>query len=281
MTKNTKIWLIVATSLILIGVLLFVIVMTLNDWDFKKLTRAGFETRVYDIDEVFEDIRIIGDTTDVIILPSEDGKCRVICDETDNLKHSVEVENGVLTINFTDNRRWFENVMTFGGSTRATVYLPASELGTISIELSTGDISAEGFRANSIDFQVSTGDIIISEAVCRGEIKIGVSTGDTEMNNVKCKSLISDGNTGDVDLEKVIAEECFSIERSTGDVEFEKCDAREIYIETDTGDVEGTFLSQKVFIVNTSTGDVNVPESLTGGKCKITTSTGDVEIRID
>ena len=82
-------------------------------------------------------------------------------------------------------------------------------------------------------------------------------------------------------MNSVIASEKFSIERRTGDVKLDGCDAAEIKILTDTGDVNGSFGSEKIFFVETDTGDVNVPKSLTGGKCEITTDTGDIYITIE
>ena len=81
-------------------------------------------------------------------------------------------------------------------------------------------------------------------------------------------------------MKNVIATERFSIERDTGDVILEGCDAAEIFIETDTGDVRGTLLSEKVFITETDTGRVSVPSSITGGRCEITTDTGNIKINI-
>ena len=71
------------------------------------------------------------------------------------------------------------------------------------------------------------------------------------------------------------------IERSTGDIELNGCDAGEIFIETDTGNVEGTLLSEKVFVVTTDTGDKRVPNTTSGGRCEITTDTGDIYITIE
>ena len=58
------------------------------------------------------------------------------------------------------------------------------------------------------------------------------------------------------------------------------CDAAEIVVKTDTGDVTGTLLTEKVFMVKTDTGDVDVPRSVTGGACEITTDTGDIRVGI-
>jgi len=81
-------------------------------------------------------------------------------------------------------------------------------------------------------------------------------------------------------LKNVNAAEKFSIERSTGDVKFDGCDAAEVFVKTDTGDVTGTLLSEKVFIVETDTGKVDVPKTVNGGRCEITTDTGDINISI-
>lgn len=81
-------------------------------------------------------------------------------------------------------------------------------------------------------------------------------------------------------LKNVIAAETFSIERSTGKVRFDGCDAAEILVKTGTGDVKGTLLSEKIFIARSNTGRVDVPQTVTGGRCEIITSTGDIEIHI-
>ncbi|MBR6498752.1 MAG: DUF4097 family beta strand repeat protein, partial [Clostridia bacterium] len=81
-------------------------------------------------------------------------------------------------------------------------------------------------------------------------------------------------------LKDVIASGAMNIQRSTGDVTFEKCDAAELTIKTDTGDVTGSLLSEKVFIAKSDTGSVKVPETTSGGKCKVTTDTGKIKLVI-
>ena len=53
-----------------------------------------------------------------------------------------------------------------------------------------------------------------------------------------------------------------------------------MFVETDTGDVTGSLLSDKVFITKSDTGSIDVPKTVTGGKCEITTDTGDIKIEI-
>ena len=71
------------------------------------------------------------------------------------------------------------------------------------------------------------------------------------------------------------------IGRSTGDVRFEECDAAEIFVRTDTGDIKGSLLTDKMFFAEADTGSVRVPKTTSGGRCEITTSTGDIRITIE
>lgn len=319
MSKSAKIWLIVATSLLLIGCLIFGGVMTVLKWDFSKLSTNRYETKKYEIGEKFSSISIKVDTADVKILPSDGADCSVECHEQKNIKYSVEVKDNVLTVEVVDSRRWYEHIGINFSSTKVTVYLPRGEYDKLSvrsdtgdteiskdfsfeiidiaastgnvknyasasddvkIKTSTGDILVENTSAKSIDLSVSTGDITLSDVNCSGDVSIRVSTGWARLTNLKCQNLISGGNTGDIVLKSVIASGEISIKRSTGDVKFEASDAASIFVETDTGDVKGSLLSEKIFIVNTDTGKTDVPESTTGGRCKITTDTGDIKITI-
>ena len=87
-------------------------------------------------------------------------------------------------------------------------------------------------------------------------------------------------SSGDISLKNVISTEKISVERSTGDVTLDRSDAAELFIMTSTGDVEGSLLTNKVFITKTDTGRIDVPNSIIGGRCEITTDTGDIKISI-
>ncbi len=260
MKKTTKLWLLIASALVVLGSLLFVGVMTVYGWDFTKLSTVSYETATHDIDGEFHSVSVDSETADIRLLPSEDGKCKVICRQEEKIKYDVTVKDGVLKISAQDNREWYDYVGIHFGSHSITVYLPEKDYRTLSVTESTGDICAERISADSVTFSVTTGDIVLSR--------------------VSCRNLTAEISTGDVELKNVIAAEKFSIETTTGDVEFDSCDAGEICIKTSTGDVEGSLLTGKEFIAQTSTGDVEVPISSSGGRCEITTSTGDIEITV-
>ena len=156
----------------------------------------------------------------------------------------------------------------------------ASASGAVKIRATTGSIQVESISAPSLDLTVTTGKVTLSDAQCTGDVKIFVTTGKAVLSDLACYNVISAGSTGGLTLENVIATQKLSLERSTGDIKLESCDAAEIYIKTDTGDITGSLLSEKMFYAHTDTGHADVPKSTSGGKCEITTDTGDIRITV-
>ncbi len=319
MRKSTKIWLIVAVSLVLLGCVLFAGLMSTLGWDFEKLATVQYETNTYEINETFDGISVNTTTADIIFVFSNDGKCRVECYEEENAKHSATVKDGILTVELIDKRSVYDFIGINLDSPKVTVCLPereyvslliaentgdigipkdftfqevsissstgdvnfyASASEMVRIKTSTGDIHVKNMSTGALDLSVSTGKVTVSDVTCRGDINVEVSTGKAHLTDIACKSVISSGSTGDISLNHVIAAEKFSIRRSTGDINFERSDAAEIFAKTDTGDVTGTLFTDKMYMIQTDTGSVDVPKNTTGGKCEIITTTGDIKITV-
>lgn len=281
MRKSTKIWLIIASSLVVIGCAIFGGVMTMLKWDFTKLSTDKYETNLHEIDENYTNISIEANTTDIVFEYSENAKTLVVCYEESKMKHSVMVSDDTLHIKVEDGRKWYEHIGIHFGTPKITVYIPQGEYGTLSVKTSTGNIRVGNVSADTLDFSVSTGNVTVSDVICKGDIRIKVSTGKTDITNINCQNIISNGSTGKVSLNNVVATETFSIERSTGDIKFDGCDAADIFIKTNTGDVRGNLLTDKVFVAQTNTGSVDVPKTVNGGRCEISTNTGDIKIEIE
>lgn len=277
--NKTKIWLIVAVLLILIGSVVFGGVMMKLNWDFTGLSTTKYETNTTSVDAQYKNVSVTTDTADIEFVISDSTK--VVCYEEINAKHSVEVKDGTLFVKLIDERKWHEHIGINFGTPKITVYLPKAEYGTVSVKTSTGNITLENISAEYLDLSVSTGKVAVANVTCKGDVKVKVSTGRTNITDVTCKNLVTSGNTGDVVLKNVVATEKFSVERTTGDVKFDGCDANEIVAKTDTGSITGTLLTDKIFVAQTDTGRVSVPNTTSGGRCEITTDTGNIKITID
>lgn len=321
MKKATKIILITASALIVIGAAVFVGALAMSGWNIERMMNVKYETNSYVIDDKFEHLNIDAETDDIILCPSEDNTCKVVCYEQESMKHSAKVNKNTLEISGTDERKWYERIALFSfDSPKITVFLPQKNYSSLSIHSSTGKSEIpKGFTFDSIDITGSTGDVICNASskkltrienttgsislsgtssgelqlktstgsiqtesvTCKGDISAKVSTGKLTMTDTTCKSLATEGSTGNVALTNVIASQAFSLERTTGNIDLHGCDAGELFIKTSTGNVTGSLLSEKVFITDTSTGNISVPKTASGGKCEITTSTGNITIDIN
>lgn len=320
MKQKTIVWIIVSIILIVVGCMLFAGVMARLNWDFTKLATSKYTETEYSISQNFRDITVLADTERITLVPSQDGKTKVVCHERDNIVHTVSVIDGTLAIETQDNRKWYEYIGIQFDSPNITVYLPAgtygvfssrsstgdvdipadfgfesididvstaavkclaSATGALQIRSSTGNIQIENLSAASAELAVSTGKVTVTNVTCEGDLSVKVSTGKAIVKNVTCTNFISTGSTGDVTLSHVVAQEKLSVKRSTGDVKFDRCDASQIFVQTGTGDVTGSLLSDKLFLAQTTTGSVKVPKTAVGGHCEITTGTGDIKITVE
>ena len=311
--------LIIAVILLIAGIIIGVIALASAKFDYHMFETMPSELKDYSVEGDFRSIEIRANTEIIRFERSDDGTAHVLCRETKRNTHTVKAENGTLKITSEETPGWRNLIEISFEKEMITVYLPndAYEMLTIethtgdaevpdwltfssaaihgstadvrfdatvkkllSIETSTGDISITGTSAEAIDCKTTTGDVRMTGVACRGDVFVKVSTGEVILEGLTCHNLVTEGSTGDASLRDVLASGMISIERSTGDVGFADSDAAEIKVKTSTGDVTGTLLTDKIFQVQSSTGRIGVPGSAAGGKCEITTTTGDIGIRI-
>ena len=316
-----KLWIIIASSLLAGGLLLFTCAFAAAGFDFTKFSTEKYVTNTYTVtgDQAFSRIQIKSSESDITFMPSADGTLKVVCVEREKSKHEVSVESGALKIVDHDERTWYDFLTFSTKSLSMTVYLPEKAydaltidastgdvtipadftFGDLDIDLSTGDIDCAAEVTGSAKIETSTGDVTYSAAV-NGSLKIETTTGSIRLDGVTAESIdlcASTGNislndaetvlgitieasTGNVTLRNTAACGALAIDTSTGNVRFENSDAARITVETTTGDVTGTLRTPKVFFTDTSTGDVSLPDVRIGGRCEITTSTGDIDIAV-
>lgn len=267
-------------------------------WNFLDLSTNNFETREYTVNEKYSNITIFSKEADIVLEPTTEKETKVICYQQTKLTYSVKVTDNTLLIESVDTRKWFDYVGFNFKQPKITVCVPQGEYDRLLINGSTGNVNIPSeYEFNNIEITQSTGkitnhasaknDIVLTTNtggitvgnVSAKNISVTVSTGKVNLTDIKCKNVISNGNTGDITLKNTEASE-FNITRSTGDVRLENCDAENISIKTDTGDIIGTLKTEKVFIAHTDTGKIDVPDTDKGGKCQLSTDTGDIKIDV-
>ena len=200
------------------------------------------------------------------------------------------------------------------------IELYASARGTVSLEATTGDILANGVHAESVEISTTTGSAVIKNATIKGEVSFEVGTGKIEADTVLAKKIEIEGgsgkktlnnltiegdacvesttggvsitnmqssklfmklSTGDALLKKCLVASILNIQATTGDITFDASDAGEIEVKTNTGSITGTLLAGKIFDAKSTSGKVIVPPNdLSQGTCKLTTTSGRIELKI-
>lgn len=281
---------------LLVGVILMFAGLCLTGFDFKKLSPNIMQTNTYEISESFENISIDARSADVRFAPSTNGKCTVVFHENKGANHTISVSNNTLAVQATQ-QKWYAYIGINVEAPSITIYLPESELNSLIVKTNTGDVNMpSSFTCYMAVVETNTGDVewnasvhtTLSITTDTGDVKtagmlataidLETDTGEIELSNVQCQTLSLEADTGDIDCENVIVAGKISIQTNTGDVDLEGCDASSLWIKTSTGDVRGRLLTDKTYVYKTSTGKVRVPDT-TGGRCEITTSTGDIYFR--
>lgn len=316
MNKGTKAWLITGTCLILFGALLFVCAMSLNGWDFDKLSTLEYEAKTFVLEEAFSDLSIETDTGDIRFLPSEDGSRRVVICEQKKRNYQARIEKDTLIISGAGESKWYDHIGIDFSKPEILLYLPQGQYGALSIEagtgdiliprdfsfhsitvsgstgsvecfasttehcridLSTGHIVAEDLDTKSLYLGISTGSITLSNVVSREDITLFASTGKVSVTDVQCDALLSVAGTGKLVLKDVDVGNALTLERSTGDVTLENCDAGQLSVLTDTGHVSLKNCDADQLSILTDTGDVSA--SLRSEKVFFAyTDTGDINV---
>lgn len=221
---------------------------------------AKFITNSYEINDCFNKIEVVVNTTNVKIEPSVDENSKLICYEKPRRKHLFMVENGTLKI-VSAKRKWLD----FGfRCAEIKLYIPKKTYEAINVKVNTGCVDVSNLNVS-------------------GDISIITNTGKIKIDCISCCNFHSKGGTGSVNLNGLVARENIKIKRNTGNVVFNKCDAKDVYIKTNTGSVDANFLTGKAFITKSNTGKINLQDiktnNTTNGKCEIYTNTGNISLK--
>ncbi|MBQ9227259.1 MAG: DUF4097 family beta strand repeat protein [Eubacterium sp.] len=317
--SKTKKWAIAGFALVGAGLLICLITLAVFGFYPSQLRTGTMVSNTYEVSEAFDSLRIDADTEEIRFVPSADGACSVVCYEEENAPHQVRVENATLMIGGEKKPKVNFFLFTVTEHLTITVYLPQNSYRTLTVAADTGDtVIPQDFSFDSISVSLSTGDVTcsasadgtvaietdtgainlsdctaaamaltsdtgkisLSDVTLTENLQLTSNTGAVTLNRVLCQQLNGTSDTADLLLTDVLAEGEFRLVSDTGDITFNSCDAAAIYAKTDTGDIAGTLRGEKVFLTETDTGRINVPKTVTGGRCELITDTGDITIEL-
>lgn len=311
--SRTKKAVIAASIMIVAGIIIVISAFAVNGFRWPNVTvnlahmtsePVNYIKKTVDIKDKFSSIEIkSASDVDVAVKKASGDTSYVEYYDCENLTHHVDVSDGVLRITADDSRNVAFNVsigLYTGAWPSVTVYLAGTEYDDLKIVTSSGDIDMEYYLlVGNIDIEASSGDVTVNGANS-DSLTIATRSGNIKIDSASSKDTRISANSGDVSLGDVVTDNVdlktssgnitsgsikakrINGRASSGDVMIRDCDASEINIMTNSGDVSIGIGSEMKYeyTTKTSSGDVNVPDSVKGadGKCNIETSSGDIDV---
>lgn len=289
MKKAKKIAIIVAVSMIAVGLVSIVGSLAFVQFDATKLNTLDWESKTYAVEDTFTNISIQGGDATVSLVPATDGNCKVVCTENEVIYDKVEVVDNTLTIERVDESKWYNNIGVHFGEIEVTVYLPEDEYETLFIDNTSGRVDVpEDFTFTEAEVMNSSGKIDFRADV-DGALKVENTSGGIYVGENTVGSLSVEGTSGSIKVISVVATGDAEINGSSGGIDISEVECANISVENSSGVMRLSEIAAKgdVNVKGTSGGMhledvecVNVTGSNTSGKinCTDVIASGDINL---
>jgi len=261
MKKGMIIAIAVALIMITAGV---AIIATQDIRSLSDISTVDLEEKVFDVTDGFSDIYISDIEHDIRFMVSSDNKCYVKTRDSENMYHTVTVEDNALRVILYDTRKWYEHIgIYFEEQISVDVYLPAGEYGNLAVKSVSGDVEiGSEFCFESVSIGNTSGDVEFSAAASGLTVK--TVSGDIEVSGSSGVSII-----GDVTLTS-----------TSGEITAVNMRPRDLNVRTVSGDIKLSDVTvENILSVGSTSGDISVSGYTTAG-LEINASTVSGEIRL-
>lgn len=279
MKTSRLVMIIVSCSCIVAGIVLLGVSFFMNGGNSWMFSTEKYIANEYTYEEDFDSIEITDAELRVELLPSTDGKCKVVLNERERMTHNVSISGKKLSILLNDQRKFWDYI-NFGINTTPTLtlYLPENEYSSFSFKSGVSRITLpDSFSFGNVNLEISTGKIAIYSDIS-GTLTIDGSTVNTVIENTSIGSLNSKVSTGETKLTSVKIAQSAHFKASTGDTCLSSVEiGNDISFNVSTADFELNNVSCHNLSVEVTTGDLSLLSTIASGEIKIKTDTGDVE----
>lgn len=313
MKKSTKIALLVAAALLVIGAVLCAVSLQSVGFDFYRLSTSNGRSKemkkeTFDAQEIFK-IQLEIDIDDLHLIRSEDSQIHLQYTNWDNRKYEVSSNGGTLTVAQGVGKgpysiQWFS--FDFGDENNDMLLaLPegyagdlqiSSDVGNVELEealrlsgsldcqLDSGSFRADSLTAPRITVETDIGSITGSGWSAGTYLFLATQTGDIDLESSQVAGdLICQTDIGEITL-SAVESGTVQLSTQTGDIHLERLRADSITASTDIGDISGTLVgveAEYTIFTETDIGDSNLKDraGTTQRQLELETETGDISVQ--
>ena len=272
----------IAAVCVAAGALLSLAAIASVGFDLNNLNTAQYRTRTIDITEEFSDISIAVSATDVRILPSDDGACRVVSVEKPDEPNTAAVKDGTLTVaDAARSGHWYDHIgINFGVQAwpSVTIYLPEDRCGELTCKTAGGDVAVDsGLAFAAVNITTASGEVRFDAGV-DGELRLRTASGDVASDGAAANTLFVRTTSGDV---RITSPDAAQIElySTSGDVSLsDAAMPGMLTAETTSGDITIARAKASSASVKAVSGDVSARELYSTGRLSVQTTSGEISL---
>lgn len=294
MNPTKKIIVIVSVCCIAAGLVFVFAAVGLFELGYAKFGEASYEVKSFDTNEAFDNIKL-DERVDVEILPSEDGRCRVVYCDTDEISHRVYVQSGTLTVSCSYRQKRFISFGFKSSDVYVKIYLPKGRYGALLAENTGGSILVSpGFSFGSAELKSSSGRVEFSgetenglfvkttsgsirlEEISSGALEASSSSGSIFVNTASAKDVSAETTSGRIELSEIKSEGKIELHSVSGKIVLDRASCKTLYAENTSGGIDASnAVSEGAFTLETVSGAIEL-SSVDGGEMRMKSTSGSI-----
>lgn len=288
MRKATKITLIIAGVLTIVGIALSVsgIAMTGFQWEQLSTSPPYQDTESTYNATTIKHISIQNTNQRIIWKRSTDNKIHLTCPENKYEFYQVsQPDSETLKIEFISQKAWYHYLFNLNFDyPRLVIEVPEQFQGSAEITSTSGDILLSDSTISS-DLSISTksGYVLVDNTQISSSLRIQSSSGDTCINQTKLSGNLSmESTSGNVWVKKTDIGVGATITSTSGDIILESVSADQYHLQATSGNILATLNGSSLdytISANSKSGNISIPPSgEEKNPIQVSTSSGDIAI---
>lgn len=153
--------------------------------------------------------------------------------------------------------------------------------GDMEVRSTSGGIHISDVECKGMSVKGSSGSIRLSSITAKENIDVNCTSGSIHLSDIRCVDVTGENSSGKINCSNVIASGDMRLENNSGGISLDACDATNLKLSATSGSIRGSLLSQKNFVAEATSGSVDVPESVSGGLCEVSTTSGSIGLRVN
>lgn len=283
MNKAIKILLIVASSLVGIGIICLCLSMAFGGVD--TMFKSGFDSNIKTLTATFDEVEAIDvkDTSNSVrIVKSEKDYVTVKYTESDDYNYFIKNDDGKLTVEYNEIGKWYEKIVNFSvnfQNTDVVVEVPdGTALKELNVKSSSGSIEAKdvdslvttlkstsgrvevGGKVGDLTASATSGSVTVRENTEAEFMCLSTTSGSIRGEKLRVASIKAENKSGGIKLDNAICTGDMNLETTSGSINLSDADAKNYDLNSISGSIKAEILSPKLYNTKSTSGGEKTPE---------------------